>query len=139
MRWFDRLGLYLIIAALALGVPWLTVGSSIFLRPVSLVLDGTQLTFVRETPFGEVDAKWWGEITLLDNGSDRDGFECPGSGRRPFQVAENDLVTATIGAWAMPCVSQGPPMVFRLAYQVMLFGKIPLRPVYFSATMNARP
>ena len=131
--WFDKLGFFVVvIGGIAAGL-WFSIGSHLFLKPIALRMDGYSYTFLRETPFGDVDAKWWAEMTLLDRGDTRfDSYECNlGNGRRMFQVSENDLVTGSLTSSAGPCVDAGPPMVFRASYQVMLFGLIPLRPVYF--------
>ena len=47
---------------------WLALPSSLFLHPVSIAIDGTTLTFIRETPHGDVDVVWHGQIVLLNPG-----------------------------------------------------------------------
>lgn len=119
-------------SALAMVV-WIVTPSSMFFAPVSLSLDGDKLTMVRDTPFGDVAVEWVGEITLID----RDGFECSGSGHRIAQVADNGVVTGTIGRWASACIEEGPPFVLRYRYQVWLLGVIPLRPTGISIKVEA--
>lgn len=111
---------------------WMVTPSSLFLRPISIAIDGTTLTFIRETPYGDTDVIWHGQITLLN----ADGFECSGNGRGIVQQQPNDLVQRRVSAWMQECVAAGPPYVIRYEYQVMLFGLIPLRPVGISGTMQ---
>lgn len=103
---------------------WICTPSTMFFNPISLTLEGDQLTFVRDTPFGDVPIDWIGEITLLDE----DNFECAGSGRRIAQNEKSGLITGKIGAWAKPCLDAGAPFILRYQYQVRLLGLIPLRP-----------
>jgi len=131
-HWFDRLGLWFLIATITIGGLWLGVGSSIFLHPISLTMHGHKYVFLRETPFGDVDARWSAELTLLDRaGRASEGYECYGEGRRHVQVARRDMASGKFGKWATDCIEAGPPMVLRVRYTVMLFGMIPLRPVNF--------
>lgn len=131
-QWFDRLGLFFMAWFVVLGGLWLGIGSAVFLKPIIMQIDDHNYTFVRETPFGDVDVIWRAELTLLDRGAASfDGFECSGNGRRTFQTAPGDLVSGKLGSWADSCVEAGPPMVLRATYQVMLLGVIPLRPVNF--------
>jgi len=118
--------------ALALLV-WIVTPSSMFYSPVSLNLEGDRLTFVRDTPFGEVQIEWIGEITLLK----QDHYECGGSGRRLAQPEPGGVMSATIGAWAKPCLDAGAPFILRFQYQVMLFGIIPLRPTGITLQVDA--
>jgi len=131
--WFDKIGFSVVTIGSVLCGLWLFVGSHLFLKPIALRLDGYDFIFLRETPFGDVDAKWSAEMVLMDRGDTRfDSYECDlGNGRRMFQESEHNLVTGSLTSSAKPCVEAGPPMVFRASYQVMLFGLIPLRPVYF--------
>ncbi len=119
---------------MALGV-YLAVPSSSLVHPIALTLDGDQLTFVRETPYGAVDVMWSSEIVMLEN----EGFECGGSGVRNIQPSPRNLVRAKIGRWADYCISLGPPFVLRYQYRAMLFGWLPLRPTEIVITVEAKP
>lgn len=117
---------------LALGV-YLAVPSSMFFRPIALTIDGDDLRFVRETPFGAVDVSWSAEMVLLAT----EGYECVGSGVREIQPAPGNVVRGKIGPWAEFCIDLGPPFVLRYHYQVLLFGWLPLRPTEIAITVEA--
>lgn len=121
-----------LVAGLLAG--WLLIPSSFLVQPVSVSLRGDTLTIARSTPFGDVTVNWLGEVVLLDG---RDNFECTGSGTSIIQYQPDGLYTGVIGAWAKPCLDDGAPFVLRFRYQALLFGLIPLRPVYFGTTVQA--
>lgn len=123
--------IFVVIAAALAG--WLAVPSSFLVQPVSVSLRGDQLTISRSTPFGSVTVNWLGEIALLDG---RENYECTGSGTSIIQQQPDGIYTGTIGPWAKPCLDAGAPFVLRFRYQALLFGLIPLRPVYFGTTVQ---
>lgn len=133
MMTYLRITFSTLLVVLAMLAAWIAVPSSVFLQPVSLSVSGRTLTMVRLTPFGDVTARWTGEITMLDRG----GMECPaGGGTMLAQVVHNDLVRRDLGEWAAPCLDAGPPFVLRFEFQVMLFGLLPLRPVITAVTVK---
>lgn len=111
------------VLAIVLFALWYAVPSSLFLKPVSWQISGTEVTFIRATPYGDVTADWSAEITLLE----RNGFECYGQGNSVYQAEPTDRVSYEIGDWARRCVTAGPPFTIRLSWQVLLFDVIPLR------------
>lgn len=123
-----RVILVAMVAVVLTMVVWLVTPSSMFFAPVSMTLEGDTLTFVRDTPFGEVDVEWVGEISVINS----DGFECAGSGVRIAQETPNGIVSGRVGTWARACLDAGPPFVIRYRYKVWLFGLIPLRPTGIS-------
>lgn len=132
MNFFLRVVIVAMGAVVLALVAWVSTPSAMFFNPVSLTLEGERLTFVRDTPFGEVNILWIGEIILLD----QDNFECSGQGNRMAQVADGNVVSANIGVWARPCIEAGAPFILRYQYQVVLWGLIPLRPVEISLKVN---
>ncbi|NOD65749.1 hypothetical protein [Ruegeria sp. HKCCD6109] len=107
------------------AIAWLFVPSTLFVNPISMTLKGDQVRFVRETPYGTVQARWRSEITLIG-----DGFEC-NSGRwqeATYQEIKGNTVTYRIGDWANDCLEAGPPFFLRTTRKVILFGWLPLRP-----------
>ena len=109
---------------------WVMTPSALFLNPLYFSLEGTKQTTIRETPFGDVDVRWVGEITMAD------GTECTGHGQYIAQDQPGNMVITTIQPWAMDCINAGPPFVLRYRLQVMLFGIIPLRPVDMVTTVD---
>lgn len=109
---------------LCLFVVWVCLPSSMFIRTVSMTVDGAAVRFIRETPFGGVRASWVSEITLAN------GQECnSGSWRQAYyQEQPGNLVTYELGAWAAPCIEAGPPYYMTTTRMVWLFDVIPLRP-----------
>jgi hypothetical protein len=132
MNSFLRQILLWMITTATLMALWLITPSSLFVQPISLGLKGNKLTIIRETPLGDVTVNWIGEIYLIG----REGFECAGQGTSIIQTVPDDLYTGTIGAWAKPCLEEGPPFILRFQYSAQLFGIIPLRPVHFATTVN---
>ncbi|KQI67058.1 hypothetical protein AN189_17705 [Loktanella sp. 3ANDIMAR09] len=121
----DKLAGVLVVLALVVSGAYLAVPSSLFLRDVSMTVDGDRVRYVRETPFGDVTAEWHAEITLIDG----DGFECASG---PWQVATyqaipGNTVTYNLGSWADDCLEAGPPYYLTTTRRVLLFGVIPLR------------
>ena len=120
-----------------LGILWLLIPPTLFLKPVATVVDvaAETVTIKRLTPFGAVSARWKSEITVLHN----ENFEC-NSGRWQtayYQKAPGDTVTYPIGEWAERCMALGPPFVLRVTRQVMLFGVIPLRSMHDDTLVEA--
>lgn len=127
MRWSvaDRMAALAVGMGFLLSFLWVAVPSDLFIRTVALTVEGDRVRFVRELPFGQVDAQWRAEITLIDG----DGFEC-NSG--PWNVAtyqpiNGNTVTYQIGSWARQCLEAGPPFYLTTTRRVLLFGAIPLR------------
>lgn len=102
---------------------WFTLPTNFFIRQVSLEVDGGQVRFVRELPFGRVTAQWQSEITLLD------GFECNSGEWRiaQYQPVAGNTVRYDLGDWAAPCLAAGPPFYLTTTRRALLFGVIPLR------------
>lgn len=135
MRWFGDLFFGAFFAA---GLLYLSVPSSLFVKPIELHFDeGTQkFRFTREvTPWIMVDrgeqgkghvGRWWSEIVLIDA---RD-FECQsGVARNAFyQQKPGNTVEYRLGAWAQECIDAGPPFYITTSRQIMLWGWLPLRP-----------
>jgi len=120
----KKIDLLPVLAILAFAL-WYAVPSSLFVQPVSWSLNGTDVRFVRLTPYGDVTAKWKTEISLIN----RNGFECYGNGTAFYQVEPTNTVTYEIGDWALRCVNAGPPFTIRQTWQVVLFDLITLRSV----------
>lgn len=114
------------IALVVLALIWVSIPSSAFIRQVSLSVTNGTVQFVRELPLGEVSARWWSEITLIDG----EEFECnSGLPQMAFyQHVAGNTVRYGLGEWAQPCLESGPPFYLTTHRQVMLFGIIPLRP-----------
>ncbi|SLN74723.1 hypothetical protein ROJ8625_04087 [Roseivivax jejudonensis] len=127
MRWSfsDKLGAVLVILGIIGTALWLCLPSSLFIRPVSLQVAGDNVRFVRELPFGTVDAVWRSEITLIDG----DGYECNSGDwqEATYQEIAGNTVTYRLGDWAERCLDAGPPFYLMTKRRVMLFGVIPLR------------
>lgn len=126
LRWFDKVGLFVIVPLVIL---WFALPSSLFIYPVSMAVeDDGMVTSVRRTPFGAVEADWTARIVVSHN----NGYICAATGTAYYTQVPGDLVRYRIGAWALPCIEAGPPLVITYTRQVKLFGLIPLRPVVFN-------
>ncbi|QFS83970.1 hypothetical protein [Roseivivax sp. THAF197b] len=127
LRWqfADKMAAVLVVLAVMITALWLAVPSGIFIKTISLDLQDRTVRFVRELPFGTVDARWRSEITLIDGG----GFECNSGdwGLATYQAIPGNTVTYHLGAWADDCLEAGPPLYLTTTRQVMLLGVIPLR------------
>lgn len=112
------------VLALLCGLTWFAIPSAWFIKDISLTITGRDVVFVRETPFGEVRASWWSDITLAN------GFECNSQIWREavYQEAPGNTVSYQLGDWALPCIEIGPPYYLRTKRRVWLFDAIPLRP-----------
>ena len=126
-RWSfaDRLGAVLVLLGMLATLAWFLLPSTLFIRTVAMDVKGATVRFVRELPFGTVDARWRAEITLIDGG----GFECNSGAwvTATYQPVQGNTVTYQLGDWADDCVDAGPPFYLTTTRQVMLFGVIPLR------------
>ena len=111
---------------LATGL-WFMFPTSVFIQPISLTITGHQVRFVRETPYGSVQARWVSEITLIDG----DGFECNSGAWRnaEYQPIEGNTVVYDLGDSADRCVEAGPPFCLTTTRQALLWGIIPLKPL----------
>ena len=129
IRWsfVDRVAAAVVFLGFALTGLWFTFPTSAFIRPISLSIQQDQVRFVRETPFGSVQARWVSEITLIDG----DGFECNSGHWRnaEYQPIDGNTVVYQIGAWADRCIEAGPPFYLTTTRQVLLWGVIPLKPM----------
>lgn len=125
-KW-DRRNIFAWLVFVILGGIWFAVPSSVFIRNISISVEGRTIRYVRETPFGDVTAEWQAEITLID----ADGFECNSGGWNvaTYQVAPGNTVTYDLTDWADPCLEAGPPFYLTTTRRVLLFGVIPLRQV----------
>lgn len=132
MNYFLRVILVCMAMTAFLLAMWVATPSSVFYNPTEIKLDGETITLMRDTPYGQVQINWIGEITLVN----QDNFECAGYGKRIAQTEETNMVTAKIGSWAIPCIAAGAPFVLRYEYQVMLGGIIPLRPVGITVQLD---
>lgn len=105
---------------------WWAIPSSLFIRTVSLTVDGDVARFTRELPRGEVRARWHSEITLIDG----EEFECNSGGWRiaHYQQVPGNTVRYALGNWADDCIAAGPPFYITTTRQVLLWGFLPLRP-----------
>ncbi|KQI68176.1 hypothetical protein AN189_12340 [Loktanella sp. 3ANDIMAR09] len=121
----KRLIDYAAIMLLVLFIGWLLLPSGLFLRDISMTVDGRTVRYVRETPFGSVTAEWASEITLIDG----EEFECSSGGWRvaTYQEVQGNTVTYDLGAWADKCLEAGPPYYLTTVRRVLLLGRIPLR------------
>ena len=112
------------------GMVMLLAGSLIFstsllIRPLAIHYNGAEVTFVRETPFGEVLGEWSTEIRVAATGR-----ECSsGTHLSTYQEEPNNTVNWRLGVWAAPCLEAGPPLVIVDTWRALLFGVIPIRPV----------
>lgn len=124
-----------LLAFVALAGVWLAVPSSLFIREVSITVDGDRVTFTRELPWGEVPGVWASEITLAD------GATCSSGGWQPalYQQQEGNTVTYPLGGWARECVEAGPPFYLRTVRWVMLWGWLPLRPMVSITNVTGMP
>lgn len=113
------------ILLVVLTVLWACVPSSIFLRNISLTVHGDVVQYVRETPFGSVDARWRAEIVLIDG----ENMECNSGAWKTatYQKKAGNSVTYRLGDWARDCLDAGPPFYLTTTRQVLLAGIIPLR------------
>lgn len=109
------------------AVAWLFVPSTVFVKEVSTRVEGDQVRFIRETPYGTVQARWRTEITLIEG---KEGFECSSGDwqEATYQQIPGNTVSYRIGEWADECLEAGPPFYLRTTRQVILFGWLPLRP-----------
>ena len=137
---FDWLSLFFV----ALALIWLALPSSAFLRPEAIIYDGRMVTLQRQTPWGAVTSTWDRELYVVGT-----HLECHAPTRTAHhqrvtghidpetgnQIAEN-TVTWVEGDWALPCLMAKPPIIATHAWQVRLFGLIPLRPVRLVATIE---
>ncbi|KQI68685.1 hypothetical protein AN189_07190 [Loktanella sp. 3ANDIMAR09] len=121
----NRLFYAALTVAILVGAAILAIPSSLFLRDISLTVDGRTVRYVRETPFGDVTAEWHAEITLIDG----DGFECASGpwAVATYQQIPGNTVTYDLGSWADKCIEAGPPFYLTTTRRVLLFGVIPLR------------
>lgn len=121
-RFFDALSLILLAGAVA----WWLTPSDLFIRSVSLTVEGDVVRFTRELPRGGVRARWHSEITLIDG----EEYECNSGGWAiaHYQEVPGNTVRYTIGSWADRCIEAGPPFYITTTRQVLLFGFLPLRP-----------
>lgn len=121
IRIFDWFFLFIVVAA----VVWFVLPSSLFIRDISLTVEGSRVQYVRETPFGTVDARWRSEITLIGD----DAFECSSGDweQATYQQQPGNTVTYNLGDWADDCIAAGPPFYLTTTRQVLAYGILPLR------------
>lgn len=133
--------------ALALGLVWASVPSSLFVKPIELHFDieAQKFRFTREVSSwlmidrgdsrgkGHV-GRWWSEIVLIDA---RD-FECQsGSPQSAFyQQKPGNTVEYRLGDWAQECIDAGPPFYVTTSRQILLFGWLPMRPSTSTSTIQ---
>jgi len=115
---------------------WLAVPSGLFLRDISMAVDGRTVRYVRETPFGAVTAEWTAEITLIDGAE----FECSSGAWRvaDYQQTKGNSVTYDLGPWADQCLEAGPPYYLTTTRRVLLMGVIPLRKMQTSTEVQGQ-
>lgn len=123
-----------------LTVLWWMVPSDTFFRQVNMtvVKDATTdhwfLVSVRELPFGAVTGRTSAIVQVLGR---PDATECQMPPTESLYVPQPQNTTRySIDDWAKDCLDLGPPISIQYRRQVLLGGFIPLRPVYFSFTIN---
>jgi hypothetical protein len=100
---------------------WLSVPSSVFMKPVSLAVRDGDFIFVRETPFGSVTGRWTQEVRS-------DLGECAEQGRNPYQDQGLRPVRYAISDALAPCIPDpGEIFVVDTVRTIYLFDIIPLR------------
>lgn len=124
--------MYFLMALMMLATSWFVVSTDMFVRPTGIFYDGRKVTLVRQTPFGDMQGRWWTEIRVANS-----GLECDtGPHFAPYQQEPDDTVTYYLGEWATPCIEEGPPLVIVDTWQVLLFDLIPLRPVEMTTVIK---
>ncbi|MHA3913834.1 hypothetical protein [Halovulum sp. GXIMD14793] len=126
MRIIDRFSFVMVL----LGVIWLAIPSSLFLRLQAYIIEDGMITIVRETPYGNVLAEVSDEIISAT------GLTCVSGGAHEaiFEVAPNNTVRLRAHEWMVPCLKK--PMIYTSEIKVFLFGLIPLRPVRFTTAIE---
>lgn len=126
--------LYSFVAIILIMALWLVLSTDMLMRPTAIHYDDRRVTFVRETPFGDVWGVWSTEIRVTGTGE-----ECSsGRNRAMYQVKEDSTVTYYLGPWADRCLEQGPPLVIVDTWQALLLGVIPLRPVRITTVIEIK-
>ena len=127
--------LYLLLSVALTASTWLLVGTDLLIRPQAIKYDGKNVTFVRKTPFGDIWANWTTEIRVSET-----SLECHSPlGRSVYQRIDGDTVSWELGAWADPCLSNGPPLVIVDSWQALIFGVLPIRPTHLVTVIDALP
>ena len=127
--------LYLLLSVALTASTWLLVGTDLLIRPQAIKYDGKNVTFVRKTPFGDIWANWTTEIRVSET-----SLECHSPlGRSVYQRIDGDTVSWELGAWADPCLSNGPPLVIVDSWQALIFGVLPLRPTHLVTVVDMTP
>ena len=114
-------------ASLSLVALWFGVGTEAFISAPQLKIEGETVYFTRQTPFGDVTARWHSEIVVLDGS----GYECTSGDWliANYQKIKGNAVSYTIGDWALPCLARGADYTITTTRQAILFGVLPLRPM----------
>lgn len=136
MRWIRLLThmLWMTASSIAviLGVLWITLESSDFLRPISAQVIGDEVSLIRLTPSGAVTARYRDDVLFVDQDEKLwQACETSLSGESIYQVTRS-AVTFPIKAWFPPELCDvSRPGTYRVhsEWTVLLFGLLPLRPV----------
>ena len=102
-----------------------------FIRPVSIGLSDENLVIVRKTPLGAVTARWRAEVFVPSTGA-----ECEVSGENLFQPRPFDTVRFQINPGLAPCLAMPGVKVMTAEWRVVMFGWIPLHPVWLTETFG---
>lgn len=147
-RWrpIDWIALGMALAAATLLTLRMMFPSSYFMNQASMTIDreegrGWVMTSVRDMPRGAVWASWRMEITVLDRPEPRrfSGpavLKCHHEEQELFVPFAGGLTKDQIGLWAWPCLDAGPPLYVHYQWQVVLLGRIWLRPSEYSFTIS---
>lgn len=135
---------FISLAILLLAGLWLSVPSSVFIKPQALIYDGRQATLRRLTPWGAIDAEWHRELyvvgtrfechapPIVQRVQKIDGYTNPETG----EMVAADTVSWTVGGEALDCLRAEPPIIATHTWRVLIFGVIPLRPVRLTTTIE---
>lgn len=125
-------------AVLIIGMAWLAIPSSVFLKPYDLDINGERVTFVRDTPLGSVDVRWVGEVVRLSpiRGPK---LTCVQSGVARFEELPGNQVEGDKTVWFGPCIDAPGEYLYRVSFRVLAFGWFPLRPVTMRKRFDVYP